>query len=23
MLQVSQDFFAKLPIRPIDWIAIH
>jgi len=19
MLQVSQDFFAKLPIRPIDW----
>jgi len=23
MPQVSQDFFAKLPIKPIDWIAIH
>jgi len=23
MPQVSQDFFAKLPIRPIDWITIH
>jgi len=23
MLQVSQDLFAKLPIRPIDWIAIY
>jgi len=23
MLQVSQDFFAKLPIKPFDWIAIH
>jgi len=23
MPQVSQDFFAKLLIRPIDWIAIH
>jgi len=23
MPQVSQDFFAKLPISPIGWIAIH
>ena len=23
VLQMSKDFFAKLLIRPIDWIAIH